>query len=306
MREHARMPTRMQTQTQGEAEAETQAGADDDELAAFMVGSYTPGIAASRVTTPALVRQASRLAQKSGRASAGGYGAVASRAMRLQPPPASSNARASANVSTLAWTDADVYGTEPVASLSSSRRVPDYDSFDPRSGSALGVPDCYGLYKMPGTARTTAELARRDAAVQRVGALFGATSSEMGSADGRAPFTDALGFRYADRAQFRFDVPKFYPARDPLDKLIYERAAEVAPDTSADREDFAVLQGMDNMIEPLSARYELMRDIARDTPHTRDAYMIPRTGPSVQHPGRLAQAPSWFVPPGQGSAARTW
>jgi hypothetical protein len=74
---------------------------------------------------------------------------------------------------------------------------------------------------------------------------------------------------------------------------------------SADLSDFSALRGMDNMIEPLSSRYEMMREIAKDMTHTRDPYMVPRTGPSVMHPGRAAQPPEWYVKPG-ASRARRW
>ena len=149
---------------------------------------------------------------------------------------------------------------------------------------------------MPGTLDTTAPMVRRDARAAGVANPYALTARE------RAPMTDSMGFRFVDRAQFDYGTPKFFPARDPLDKLLYEAAARTAPDMAADMADFAVLRDMD-MPEPLSARYEMMRDIAKDMTHARDAYMVPRTGPSVQHAGN-AQPPEWYVAP--GGHARGW
>jgi hypothetical protein len=177
--------------------------------------------------------------------------------------------------------------------------IPAYDT-PHLSPAVMGVPNRYGLSKMPGMPDTTTELMRRDAAGQGIVDPFAPLA-----ADQRVPFTDALGFRFADRGQFAFNVPKFFPARDPIDKLLYEKAASVAPDMAADLSDFSALRGMDNMIEPLSSRYEMMREIAKDMTHTRDPYMVPRTGPSVMHPGRAAQPPEWYVKPG-ASRARRW
>lgn len=249
---------------------------EDDEATSFMVSHYAPGAPA---TTAGAMRASNAAAARSGRAAAGGFGRVATRAMRTGTP---------------VDTEALVYG------LGVPSGVPAYDT-PYLAPAVLGVANRYGLTKMPGAINTTAELMRRDAAAHGIAD----PRAPLSRADA-APATDALGFRFADRSQFAYNVPKFFPARDPIDKLLYEKAAEVAPDMAADIADFAALRGMDNMIEPLSARYEMMKEVAKDMPHVRDPYMVPRTGPSVMRPGEMAEPPEWYVPPGSGSRARRW
>lgn len=119
-----------------------------------------------------------------------------------------------------------------------------------------------------------------------------------------AATSNSMGFRFRDRDAGR-DAParhashQFYPAQGSMDRILYEAAASIAPDVGADVADFAALRGFDpdRMIEPLDARFAMMCEIEKDATHTRDPYMVPRTGPSVLHAGN-ARPPSWYVRPG--------
>lgn len=176
--------------------------------------------------------------------------------------------------------------------------APRYDVPAPPYG-VLGVPNAHGLYKAPGAPHTTAALLVRDAAA--AGMPYPPPHHHHALA---GPRTDALGFRFPAQSAFRYDVPKFFPARG-LDARVYEAAAQVAPDHYADLADMVVTHGADPdlAIEPLESRWEMMRDIARDLPHTRDPYQTVRTGPSVMRPGTNATPPDWYTPPG---GARRW
>ena len=263
----------------------------DDEATHFSTSFYAPG---KQLELVSAMRAASVHARK-GKPAAGGYGRVASRAMRTTKPllgaaHAFDQPRTGSTEEALKqreMEDAMVYG--------SAR--PHYDVAAAQHGQ-LGVANRYGLRKLPGTVRTTHELMRRDAEVQ--GIRLDSNAYADANADAvLKPFQGALGFRFVDRPQFHFDTPKFFPARDPADKLLYEAAASVAPDIAADASDFAALRGFepDRMIEPLDARYEMMCEIERNATHERDPYMIPRTGPSVQHAGN-ARPPAWYIQPG--------
>lgn len=280
------------TQASGAQAGWTDPGAD--EATHFSTSTYAPGQALTLVSA---ARAASALAARRGKATAGGYGRVAAGAMRTSRPHLGAlrmfdQPRAGSAEEAAAQAQAEA---QAEAAFFYGSAAPRYDV--PSAPAAReGVRNRWGLSKLPGTARTTRELMRRDAEAQGVDldAPTGLTTGAL------LPLQGPLGFRFPDRAQWHYDTPKYFPARDPVDKLLYEAAAAVAPDVAADVADFAALRGFDpdRMIEPLDARFEMMRLIERDATHTRDPYMVPRTGPSVVHPGQNARPPAWYRAPG--------
>jgi len=82
----------------------------------------------------------------------------------------------------------------------------------------------FGLRHLPAAVHTVPELVKQDAAAQGVRNPQRVTRSE------RMPMTDAWGFRFPDRSRIDFSKPRFYPARDGSDQLLYENAAKYAPD----------------------------------------------------------------------------
>lgn len=160
-----------------------------------------------------------------------------------------------------------------------------------------GIPSSadldHGLRHLPAAIHTVPELLLRDAAAQGVRDPMSVARQE------RIPHTDRWGFRFADKASTDFSKPKFYPARDGSDKLLYEKAAQFAPDLQADIADRMMVMSADRIPEPIGVRLEMMRDMAMEMTHERDPYLRPRTGPSVTKPGTMAKPPSWFIPPGE-------
>jgi hypothetical protein len=292
-----------QAQAQARAQARAQPPSDvwtdpaADEATHFATSFYTPGHALKLVSAS---RAASALAARRGKPTAGGYGRVAAGAMRTSRPllgaermfdqPRTGSAEEAAAQAEI---EAKAGAARAEAALYYGSAAPHYNV--PAAPAARqGAHNRWGVSKLPGTARTTHELMRRDAEAQGVDLDAGLPPPLP------LPLQGPLGFRFPDRAQWHYDTPKFFPARDPADKLLYEAAAAVAPDVAADVADFAALRGFDpdRMIEPLDARFEMMRLIEQDATHTRDPYMVPRTGPSVVHPGRNARPPAWYRSPG--------
>lgn len=109
-----------------------------------------------------------------------------------------------------------------------------------------------------------------------------------------APHTDAMGFRFTHKSQIDLSKPRFYPARAPDDKHLFEQAMAHAPDFTADLADRVTTGAMDEIPEPTNLRYEEYRALAKELPH-RDPYARPRTGKSVQNPKRMAHAPKWHT-----------
>jgi len=156
----------------------------------------------------------------------------------------------------------------------------------PPHGRAIG-PDRDGLMLAPNAVNTAPILVARDAAAKGISDPYNPSARDL------VPSTDAWGFRFADKYDSKHAEPDFYPARGYSDWLLYEQAAQYAPDINADIMDRAVLAGAE-FIEPLNARYGMMKLIAADMTHMHDPYSIPRTGPSVMHPGRKAIQPWWY------------
>ena len=93
-----------------------------------------------------------------------------------------------------------------------------------------------------------------------------------------AMIEDRYGFRFADSYKPKSAVAtahRSFPARGAEDKLLMERALDFQPDYTADIAERAMVTGAE-FIEPLNARYEIMREIASDMSHQRDPLVIER------------------------------